>query len=645
MISIENVSLEFSGNPLFSDISFLIQPKDKIGLVGNNGAGKTTLLKILLGDITPTEGKTNIASGLKMGYLPQELNIESKETVYNYIFKQLTEISLLKNEIDKLNRQIAHREDFSSDSYERLVSDFSEKTERYNFLGGDSIKGEIERTLKGLGFEQYELAEPLEKFSGGWRMRVELAKILLQKPDVILLDEPTNHLDIESIQWLEDYLKGFQGAIILISHDRQFLDQITSRTIELSMKRLHDYKMPYSKFVEEKKKRIEQQKSAYYNQQKKIKEDERFIERFRYKANKASVVQSRIKQLEKLDKVEWEEEDHSRIDIRFPDAPRSGREVVRTRGLSKSFGSREVLKEVDFLLERGEKVAFVGQNGTGKTTLVRVMMDELDYEGEVTVGYNVDVGYYAQNQDETLDVNKTVLHTLEDIAEPEIRTKVRDILGAFLFSGEEVDKRVEVLSGGEKARLALAKMLLKPYNLLILDEPTNHLDMRSKDILKEALRNYNGSVIVVSHDRYFLDGLTDKIYEFKRKKIKEHHGDIFEFLKKRKIENLDSLHVTKKNEKKIKPGKKQTKEQFEERKIINKKISKAEKEVQSAEKEISSLEEKIRYMDNVLKETGRLDDHDFFEDYDQTKRQLQELMDRWEQYHLELEKLKSKLDS
>jgi ATP-binding cassette subfamily F protein 3 len=645
MISIEDVTLEFSGKALFSNISFLIQPKDKIGLVGNNGAGKTTLLKILLGTVSPTEGRTNIARDLRMGYLPQELNIESKETVYNYVFKQLTEISSLKDEIESLNNEISEREDFSSESYEKLVSEFSEKTERYNFLGGDSIEGDIERTLKGLGFEQDELSQPLEKFSGGWRMRVELAKILLQRPDVILLDEPTNHLDIESIQWLEDYLKGFQGAIVLISHDRRFLDQVTERTLELSMGNLYDYKMPYSEFVKEKEKRIELQKSAYYNQQKKIKEDERFIDRFRYKASKASVVQSRIKQLEKMDKVEWEDEDHSRIDIRFPEAPRSGREVVRTRHLSKSFGSHLVLNDLDFLLERGEKVAFVGQNGTGKTTLVRIIMDELEFEGEVTIGYNVEVGYYAQNQDETLDTDKTVLQTLEDIAGPEIRPKVRDILGAFLFKGEEVEKRVEVLSGGEKARLALAKMLLRPYNLLILDEPTNHLDMRSKDILKDALKNYNGSVIVVSHDRYFLNGLSDKIYEFRKKQIKEHHGDIFEFLQKKKIENLDALHVNKKTEKKEKQTKKQTKEQFEERKALNRKINKAEKEIKSAEKKIEELEAEITKMDEMLKEANQLEDHNFFRDYDQKKKELQHWMDKWEQLHIELEDMKQKLDS
>ncbi len=645
MISIEDVTLDFSGKTLFRNISFLIQPKDKIGLVGNNGAGKTTILKILLGQVSPTEGRTNMARDLRMGYLPQELNIESKETVYNYVFKQLTEISSLKDEIESLNKEISEREDFSSESYEKLVSEFSEKTERYNFLGGDSIEGDIERTLKGLGFEQDELSQPLEKFSGGWRMRVELAKILLQRPDVILLDEPTNHLDIESIQWLEDYLKGFQGAIVLISHDRRFLDQVTERTLELSMGNLYDYKMPYSEFVKEKEKRIELQKSAYYNQQKKIKEDERFIDRFRYKASKASVVQSRIKQLEKMDKVEWEEEDHSRIDIRFPEAPRSGREVVRTRHLSKSFGSHLVLNDLDFLLERGEKVAFVGQNGTGKTTLVRIIMDELEFEGEVNIGYNVEVGYYAQNQDETLDTDKTVLQTLEDIAGPEIRPKVRDILGAFLFKGEEVEKRVEVLSGGEKARLALAKMLLRPYNLLILDEPTNHLDMRSKDILKDALKNYNGSVIVVSHDRYFLNGLSDKIYEFRKRQIKEHHGDIFEFLQKKKIESLDALHVNKKTEKKEKQTKKQTKEQFEERKALNRKINKAEKEIKSAEKKIEELEDEIAKMNETLKEANQLEDHNFFNDYDQKKKELQHWLDKWEQLHIELEDLKQKLNS
>ncbi|MFW6095041.1 MAG: ABC-F family ATP-binding cassette domain-containing protein, partial [Bacteroidota bacterium] len=543
MIALENVKVEFDGEPLFDNISFLIQPKDKIGLVGNNGAGKTTLLKIIMGQMKPENGKVHLPSNVKLGYLPQQMKLTEDECVYESVYKSLKKIAYYRNLINDINKDIAERTDYQSEEYFKLLDKLNEANEHYHILGGDTIEAEIEKTLLGLGFEATDMQRNLSEFSGGWRMRVELAKILLNQPDLLLLDEPTNHLDIEAIQWFENYLKNFNGAVILISHDRAFLDAITNRTLELSLGQLYDYKFPYSKFVEEKKKRIEHQQSAYENQQKKIKETEEFIERFRYKANKASLVQSRIKQLEKLNERAIEQTDKSTINIKFPEGERAGREVVKCSDVSVSYDQNLVLNGVNFLLERGERIAFVGRNGEGKTTLAKAIVGDVNYSGTIKLGHNVTLGYYAQNQNEHLEEHKTVLKTMEEKASGDMRKEVRNILGTFLFQGEDVEKRVQVLSGGERSRLALATLLLEPHNLLILDEPTNHLDMRSKEVLKKALQNFKGALIVVSHDRDFLDGLVDKVYEFRNRNIKEHIGGIYDFIRKRNIEQLDDLHL------------------------------------------------------------------------------------------------------
>ena len=639
MISLEGVRIEYDGKLLFGDVSFMLRQKEKVGLVGNNGSGKSTLLKIIHGDIVTTKGNVNISSDMKIGYLPQHMVHQEDQSVYLSVFNSLKQISGLNADIQRLNQEISEREDYHSDEYSRLLDDLKAKTEKYHLLDGDKVESEIERTLTGLGFNREDLNQPLSVFSGGWKMRVELAKILLNEPHVLLLDEPTNHLDIESIRWFENYLINFQGAVILISHDRAFLDNVTGRTLELSLGKLYDFKLPYSKYKVERENLRQQQMAAYKNQQKKIKETEEFIERFRYKANKASLVQSRIKQLEKMQEVQVDEEDNKQMHIRFPEPPRSGREVLKAENIVKSYGDNLVLNDVDFLIERGERVAFVGRNGEGKTTMAKVLLGETEYKGSVRVGYNVDIGYYAQNQDKLLDEDLTVFQTLDNIAEGEVRKKVRGILGAFLFEGEAVDKKVRVLSGGERSRLALAKLLLHPYNMLILDEPTNHLDMQSKEILKQALNDFGGTLLIVSHDRDFLDGLVSKVYEFRDKKMKENIGGIYDFLERKKLEELDELNTPSKKGKSTtnQGNNSQTREDYERRKEQNRKRKKMEKEISQCEKRIEELENKMGDMEEALASPDKVENHDLYSEYEELKREHEQEMNRWEDLHGKLE--------
>ena len=541
MISINNVSVLFGDYALLDSISFLVNKRDRIGLTGRNGAGKSTLLKILAGVQEPSEGSVSVPSGLKIGYLPQTKVYAEGKTVRKEAETAFNDVLDLQAELEHLHRELGERTDYESDSYMALIDKLNVKTEMLHMRGADNMDGEVEVVLKGLGFRQEDLERRCEEFSGGWRMRIELAKILLARPDVFLLDEPTNHLDIESISWLESFLQGYPGAVVLVSHDRAFLDNITTRTVEISLGKIYDYKVSYTRFTELRKERIEQQQRAYENQQKQIKDTEDFIERFRYKATKAVQVQSRIKQLEKIERIEIEQEDSARINVRFQPAVRSGDIVVSGRDLSKAYGDHVVLHEVNLDVLRGEKVAFVGRNGEGKTTLVKMIMDQIPYEGNLKIGHNVNIGYFAQNQADLLDPSLSVLDTVDQVAVGEIRKKIRDILGAFLFSGEDVDKKVKVLSGGERTRLAMVRLLLEPYNVLILDEPTNHLDMKTKDILKQALMDFDGTLIVVSHDRDFLDGLVSKVYEFGNQKVTEHLEGIYEFMQRKKMENLREL--------------------------------------------------------------------------------------------------------
>lgn len=642
MISVDQLTVEFGGFQLFNDVSFVINPKDRIGLVGKNGAGKSTLLKVFMGLQSPTKGTVTVPSDISLGYLPQNMIVNDKHTVFEESREAFSEVLQLDEKIKKINTQLADRTDYESPQYLRLIHDLTEASDRYQLLGGGSIEASIEQTLLGLGFKTTDFNRPTSEFSGGWRMRIELAKILLQRPNVLLLDEPTNHLDIEAIQWFEDFLKDYPGAVVLISHDRAFLDNITKRTVEISLGKIYDYNVPYSKYEILRQERREQQMAAYRNQQKLIEETEDFIERFRYKATKAVQVQSRIKQLEKIERIEIDELDKSTINIKFPAAPRSGDLVVRTKDISKNYGELTVFKDIELTVTRGEKIAFVGRNGEGKTTLSRIIVGELDYSGELKIGHNVSVGYFAQNQDELLDANKTVFQTIDDIAVGDVRTKIRDILGAFLFSGEDIDKKVKVLSGGERSRLAMAKLLLKPYNLLVLDEPTNHLDMRSKDILKKALNNYEGTLIIVSHDREFLDGLIEKVYEFRDKKIREHIGGIYDFLRKRKLENLKELERKEKQTSQNKEKKlSENKQSYLERKEFEKLIRKAENEVKSSESRIETIEKEIDKISEILSDPEKMnDDHGLFTKYEELKNKLESEMKVWEKATEKLEELK-----
>lgn len=644
MISIDNISVAFNGTDLFSEVSFLIDKKDKIGLVGKNGAGKSTLLKIIVGQQVIDQGGISKSNDLTLGYLPQQMAYKNGKTVVEEAQKAFKAINEIESQLKKLNHALAERTDYESEAYATIIQRITELTDSHRILGGNQVDEKLERILLGLGFMPEDFARQTSEFSGGWRMRIELAKILLQEPDVLLLDEPTNHLDIESIQWLETFLKNFSGAIVLISHDRLFLDTITTRTIEISLGKIYDYKTSYSDYVELRKERREQQIAAFKNQQKKIEDTESFIERFRYKSTKSVQVQSRIKQLDKIEKIEIDEEDNSAINIKFPPSPRSGNKVIEAKHLTKQFGDKTILKDLEFVIERGEKIAFIGKNGEGKTTLSRMIIGEYEYSGILKIGHNVKVGYFAQNQDELLDKNKTVFQTLDDIAVGEIRKKTRDILGAFLFRGEEVDKKVSVLSGGEQSRLAMAKLLLEPVNLLVLDEPTNHLDLLTKDILKTALLKYDGTLIIVSHDRYFLEGLCDKIFEFKNQGIKEHLSGIQDFIQKIQKESLAQINEKKSQKNKEKAQTVSTQKlSYEERKVLDKAIRKVKKEIADLESQISNSEAQIEKISLELGEkSADFTPEDFQKKYSEIedfKTRLEQDMHKWEQVSYELELL------
>jgi len=646
MISLNQVSVQFNGEFIFNNISFLVNPRDRVGLVGKNGAGKSTLLKVIYGHMEPESGVISKPTGCTIGYLSQDIKPKKGKTIFDETYSALGELKTLEGEIERHGEQLASRTDYESQEYMDIIENLHTANERFALLGGHTADAEVEKVLMGLGFLRSDLQRDMGEFSGGWQMRVELAKILVQRPDVLLLDEPTNHLDILSIQWLEDFLKDHSGSVILVSHDRAFLDNVTNRTIEITLGRINDYKVPYTKYVEQRKERRELQLAAYENQQKFIADTERFIDRFRYKASKATQVQSRIKALDKVDRLEVEKEDNSAMHFRFPDAPRAGKVVVLAQGISKSYGDTEVLKNVDLMLDRGEKVAFLGKNGEGKTTLAKIIVGNLEYQGKLDPVHNVSLGYYAQDQAETLNPKKTVFETVDDVARGAIRTKVRDILGSFLFSGDDIDKKVSVLSGGERARLAMAKLLLEPVNLLVLDEPTNHLDMRSKDILKQSLKKYNGALIIVSHDRDFLRGLTDKVYEFKDKGIREHIGDVYDFLTKTKLESLDDLGSVKRVEKeqpKQSSSSTENKLGYKERKAQDKQLRNAQRKAQNLEKDISKLEEEIKEMDEVMLDPERFNaamkETDIYKKYERKQAELEKKMLEWEAAESKLEAL------
>lgn len=643
MISIEQLTVEFGGSPLFDEISFLVNPKDRIALVGKNGAGKTTLLKIFAGKQSPTKGRITIPKDLTIGYLPQQMIHNHGTTVLQEAEKAFEHITELQQSIERMNQELADRTDYDSKDYHDLIDKISHSNEHLNIIGNGNFYAEIEKALLGLGFLRSDFDRQCSEFSGGWRMRIELAKILLQRPDILLLDEPTNHLDIESIQWLENFLISSSSAVILVSHDRAFIDSVTSRTIEISLGKIYDYNVNYSKYVELRKERHDQQVRAYENQQKLIQDTEEFIDRFRSKATKAIQVQSRIKQLNKLDRLEVDLEDNSKLSLKFPPAVHSGIIPVELEHLSKAYGDYLVLDNVGMIINRGEKVAFVGKNGEGKSTLVKCIMSEIEYSGMLKLGHNVKIGYFAQNQASLLDENRTVFETVDFVAVGDIRTRIRDILGAFMFGGEASDKKVKVLSGGERSRLAMIRLLLEPVNLLILDEPTNHLDMRSKDVLKEAIKAFDGTVILVSHDREFLDGLVTKVYEFGNKKIREHLGGIYEFLLHKKMDNLRELEINntiKLNSDLIEKPQSESKLSYEARKEQNRKIRKAEKEIEAIEKEISDYELELEEMNKKLEQPTYASDSEFIMLYQKKQRELEHKMYEWEIMCEELEDLK-----
>jgi ATP-binding cassette subfamily F protein 3 len=640
MVSVQDLSVSFGSFDLLTNISFLINDQDRIGLAGKNGSGKSTLLRIIAGLQSPTSGLVDMSREVTIGYLPQQMKVDDTTTVLNEVITAFAEVTGLSEEIEHCSLEIASRTDYESAEYLKLCDYLSVIDERYRMLGGSNYMAEAEKTLIGLGFERTDFDRPTKELSGGWRMRVELAKILLKKPSLFLLDEPTNHLDIESIQWLESFLSAYKGAVLLVSHDRAFLDNVTTRTIEISLGKIYDYKASWSKFVELRKERREQQMAAYKNQQKMIDDTEKFIERFRYKATKAVQVQSKIKQLNKVERLEVDEEDMSAMNLRFPPSPHSGTNVVEAENLSKSFGSLNVLQHIDFKIHRGDKVAFVGRNGEGKTTFSRIIIGELDYEGSLKIGHNVKIGYFAQNQDELLNGEKTVFETIDDIAKGDIRSKMRDLLAAFLFRGEEIDKKVKVLSGGERSRLALVRLLLEPHNLLVLDEPTNHLDIRSKDILKQALINYDGTLIVVSHDRDFLNCIVDKVYEFRHNRIKEHLGGIYDFLRKKKIDNLREIEKKDAGKKEMQlENISSNKLRYLEKKEYDRNLRKLRKKLEDSEKVIEKIENEISGLDKSFA-TGsneQAEAEDFFKRYQELKELLNEEMEKWEQYTDEVE--------
>lgn len=640
MISLDNLSISYGGWTLFDGISFMINPKDRIGLVGKNGAGKTTLLRVITGEQQPTEGAVTINGECTIGYLPQQMRVADTTSLIEETAKAFDVVLQIEADIERLTNEIASRTDYDSADYEELIHRLNVANDRYHILGGDTREADIERTLLGLGFKRSDFQRPTKEFSGGWRMRIELAKLLLKRPSIFLLDEPTNHLDIESIQWLEEYLKNYNGAVLLISHDRAFLDNVTTRTIELSLGKVYDYKVPYSKFVVLRAERRQQQMAAYENQQRLIEKTEEFIEKFRYKPTKSNQVQSRIKQLEKLERIEVDEEDLSRLNIKFPPAPRSGQIVAEIKGVGKAFGSKRIFSGAEFTIERGQKIALVGRNGEGKTTFARMLLGELEpTEGEIKLGANVNIGYYAQNQDDLMDGEFTVFDTLDRVAVGDIRTRLRDILGAFLFRGEDIEKKVKVLSGGERSRLAMARLMLEPYNLLILDEPTNHMDMRSKDILKNAIQKYDGTVVVVSHDREFLDGLVDRIYEFRDGGVREYLGDIWYFLEKRKIESLSEIERHDRpaaSESKTTGDNATGKLSYEQKKEQEKLLRKLRKAIETIESELADVEKEIAQYDARFAVATEYN-ADEYAKYNALKERYEHLMHEWEKASYELE--------
>ena len=649
MISVENLEVEFAARPLFQNVSYVINNKDRIALVGKNGAGKSTMLKILAGLQLPTGGVVSVPKDTTIGYLPQVMVLSDEHTVIEEAEQAFAHISEMQARLEKMNNEMAERTDYESESYAKLVETFTHEQERFQMMGGMNYRAEMERTLIGLGFQRSDFDRPTSEFSGGWRMRIELAKLLLRKPDVLLLDEPTNHLDIESIQWLENFLATRANAVVLVSHDRAFINNVTTRTLEISCGRIYDYKVKYDEYVQMRAERREQQLRAYENQQKEIAEINDFIERFRYKATKAVQVQSRIKQLEKIIPIEVDEVDNSSLHLKFPAASRSGDYPLICEDVAKAYGDHQVFSDVNFRIKRGEKVAFVGKNGEGKSTLVKCVMGEIPFDGHLTVGHNVQLGYFAQNQAQLLDGEITVFDTIDRVAKGDIRTKIRDILGAFMFGGEASDKKVKVLSGGERSRLAMIKLLLEPVNFLILDEPTNHLDMRSKDVLKEAIKEFDGTVIVVSHDREFLDGLVDKVYEFGGGKVREHLGGIYDFLQHK---NIDSLQQLEKNttlaqatgtaatsSASAQPS--EGKLSYEEQKAQAKVLRKLERAVEDAEKLIEKLETELADIEAKMSTPEGAADMQLCAQYGELKNKVDAAVEQWEKASEELEEAKN----
>ena len=642
MISVDNLKVEFGATPLFEDVSFVINKKDRIALVGKNGAGKSTMLKILAGLQRPTAGVVAVPREVTVGYLPQVMVLSDECTVMEEAEKAFEHITEMQARLERMNQELADRTDYESESYHALIERFTHENERFLLMGGTNYRAEAERTLQGLGFSRADFGRPTSEFSGGWRMRIELAKLLLRRPDVLLLDEPTNHLDIESIQWLENFLATRCNAVVLVSHDRAFINNVTTRTIEITCGRIYDYKVPYDEFVKLRKERREQQLRAYENQQKQIQDTEEFIERFRYKATKAVQVQSRIKQLEKIVPIEVDEEDNSALRLKFPPAVRSGNYPVICEDVRKAYGDHLVFDHVDLTIKRGEKVAFVGKNGEGKTTLVKCIMGETPFDGKLTIGHNVQIGYFAQNQAQLLDENLTVFDTIDRVAVGDIRLKIRDILGAFMFGGEASEKKVKVLSLDRVFRLAMIRLLLEPVNLLILDEPTNHLDMRSKDVLKDAIRDFDGTVIVVSHDREFLDGLVTKVYEFGGGRVREHLGGIYDFLAKKKIDSLAELQLS------ASPTVQKTEAQpvsesklnYEAQKELAKKMRRIEKQVADCEQRIERLEQDIAALEARMATPEGASDMKLYEQHAALKKDMDAVVEEWEAASLELEELK-----
>lgn len=643
MISIDNLKVEFGVKPLFDNVSFVVNDNDRIALMGKNGAGKSTMLKIISGLQEPTSGTVSVSKDTTVGYLPQVMNLQDSTTLHDEVLKAFGDVQRQQQLIERMGRELAERTDYETDSYMQLVHKYTSEQDRFQMMGADNYEAEIERTLTGLGFKRTDFDRPTSEFSGGWRMRIELAKILLRRPDVLLLDEPTNHLDIESIQWLETFIQQSAKAVVLVSHDRTFINNVTNRTIEISCGRIFDYKVKYDEYVMLRMERLEQQRRAYENQQKEIADIKDFIEKFRYKPTKATQVQSRIKQLEKMVPVEIDETDNSALHLKFPPCLRSGDYPVICEGVGKSYGEHRVFADVDMTIKRGEKVAFVGRNGEGKSTLVKCIMNEIDYTGHLKIGHNVQIGYFAQNQAQLLDGEQTIFQTIDNAARGEMRLKVNDLLGAFMFGGETSEMKVKVLSGGERSRLAMIKLLLEPVNLLILDEPTNHLDMPSKDVLKEAIRAFDGTAIIVSHDRDFLDGLVTKVYEFADGKVREHIGGIYDYLRSHNAETIEmSLHASSQSAPAAgKTNVSQTKLSYAEHKERQKSIKKAERAVKDSEDVISRLEARIKELETMMCDPAYASDMKVIGEYTDVKKQLDDEETRWEELSEQYESLLS----